>query len=188
VNDIEILQEMLISQAQVPLQQVQDRISVELTDTQAKTTVVIKELPQDSIVIKTDVFELRRAFFSGSKDERRRADYVIVSHEDTKKWIICIETKKGQIKQDRVIAQLRGAQCVMDYCKSIGKEFWTAKGFLEGYEYRFVGIAHINVPKQPAQFSPDIQSQGELHNRPDVFLQVSGSSDLSFHNLIDEAS
>lgn len=55
MNDIEILQEMLISQAQVPLQQEQDRVSVELTDTQAKTTVVIKELPQDSIVIKTDV-------------------------------------------------------------------------------------------------------------------------------------
>ena len=48
VNDIEILQEMLISQAQVPLQQEQGRVSVELTDMQAKTTVVIKELPHDS--------------------------------------------------------------------------------------------------------------------------------------------
>ena len=188
MNDIEILQEMLISQAQVPLQQEQGGLFVELTDKQGNTTVEIKELPPDSIVIKTDVFELRRAFFAGSKDERRRADFVIVSNENTKKWIICIETKKGKIKQDRVIAQLRGAQCVMDYCKSIGREFWTAKGFLEGYEYRFVGIAHINVPKQPAQFSLDIQSQGELHNRPDVFLQILGSSDLSFSNLIDEAS
>ena len=188
MNDIEILQEMLISQAQVPLQQEQGRFSVELTDKQGNTTVEIKELPYDSIVIKTDVFELRRAFFAGSKDERRRADFVIVSNEDTKKWIICIETKKGQIKQDRVIAQLRGARCVMDYCKSIGKEFWTANGFLEGYEYRFVGIAHIHVPRQPTQPSPDIQSQGELHSRPDVFLQISGSSDLSFHNLIDEVS
>ena len=188
MNDIEILQEMLISQAQVPLQQEQGRVSVELTDMQAKTTVVIKELPPDSIVIKTDVFELRRAFFAGSKDERRRADFVIVSHEDTKKWIICIETKKGRIQKSEVIAQLRGARCVMDYCKSIGREFWTAKRFLEGYEFRFVGIAHINVPKQPTHSTPDIQSQGELHSRPDVFLQILGSSDLSFSNLIDEAS
>ena len=188
MNDIEILQEMLISQVQVPLQQEQGRLFVELTDKQAKTTVVIKELPHDSIVIRTDVFELKRAFFAGVKDERRRADFVIVSNEDTKKWIVCVETKKGNIDKNEVIAQLRGSQCVMDYCKSIGREFWTAKGFLEGYEYRFVGIAHINVPKQPAQFSLDIQSQGELHNRPDVFLQISGSSDLSFSNLIDKAS
>ena len=188
MNDIEILQEMLIPQARIPLQQEQGRLFVELTDKQAKTTVVIKELPHDSIVIKTDVFELRRAFFAGSKDERRRADFVIVSNDDTKKWIICIKTKKGRIEKSEVIAQLRGARCVMDYCKSIGKEFWTAKGFLEGYEYRFVGIAHINVPKQPTQPSPDIQSQGGLHSRPDVFLQILGSSDLSFSNLIDEAS
>ena len=103
MNDIEILQEMLISQAQVPLQQEQGRLSVELTDTQAKTTVVIKELPHDSIVIKTDVFELRRAFFAGSKDERRRADFVIVSNEDTKKWIICIETKKATSKKVKLL-------------------------------------------------------------------------------------
>ena len=62
MNDIEILQEMLIPQARIPLQQEQGRLFVELTDKQAKTTVVIKELPHDSIVIKTDVFELRSCF------------------------------------------------------------------------------------------------------------------------------
>ena len=77
----------------------------------------------------------------------------------------------------------------MDYCKSIGKEFWAAKGFLTGYEYRFVGIARLSIQNQPTRtYTPNIQSQGELHSRPDVFLKILGSSDLFFHNLIDEVS
>ena len=51
MNDIEILREMLISDAQVPLRQQQGRFpSVELTDRQANTTVEIKGLPHDSVV------------------------------------------------------------------------------------------------------------------------------------------
>ena len=101
--------------------------------------------------------------------------------------MICIEIKKGNIQQSEVTAQLRGARCIMDYCKSIGKEFWAAKGFLSDYEYRFVGIARLSIQSQPTRtYTPDIQSQGELHSRPDVFLQIFGSSDLLFHNLIDE--
>ena len=50
VNDIQILQEMLVGRAQVRLQQRHNRLSVELTDLQAGTTVEIKGLPPDRSV------------------------------------------------------------------------------------------------------------------------------------------
>ena len=189
MNDIKILEDMLSSRSRVSLQHDGSWFFVELEDTQAKTNVKIKNIPHNSIVVRTDTFEFRHPVFAGSKDEGKRADFVIVSNENEKKWMICIEIKRGNIQQSEVTAQLRGAQCIMDYCKSIGKEFWAAKGFLSDYEYRFVGIAHLNVQNQPTRaYAPNIQSQGKLHSRPDVFLQILGSSDLFFHNLIDEVS
>ena len=88
MNDIEILKEMLISDAQIPLRQQQGRFpSVELTDRQANTTVQIKGLPQDSIVIRAEDFEDPLTVFAGSKGERKRADFVIVSNGDRGKWM-----------------------------------------------------------------------------------------------------
>ena len=185
MDDIEILQEMLAPKTQVPLQQEQGRAYVELTDMQSNTNVKITGVPHNSIVIRADTFEFKSPVFAGSKNERRRADFVIVSNEDTKKWIICIEIKRGNIRESVVIAQLRGARCVVDYCTSVGREFWGTKGFLQGYAYRFVGIANINPNPLTRSSTFDIQSQGELHSRPDVFLEILGSSDLSFRHLID---
>ena len=101
VNDIQILREMLVGRAQIRLQQGQGRPSVELIDLQAGTTVEIKGLPLDSIVIRAEDFENPLTIFNGSKGERKRADFVIVSNdENERRWIICLETKV-EIKPDQ---------------------------------------------------------------------------------------
>ena len=98
MNDIEILQEMLICDAQVPLQQEQGRPSVELTETQNNTTVKIIGLLHDSIAIRAEDFKDPLTVFEGLKGERKRADFVIVSNEEYReKWIICIETQTGEL-------------------------------------------------------------------------------------------
>ena len=44
--------------------------------------------------------------------------FVIVSNEEQGKWIICIETQAGNDKSEgHIIAQLKGAQCFIGYCK-----------------------------------------------------------------------
>ena len=170
MSDIEILKEMLRCKVRVPLQHDGSWSFVELKDKQADTNVKIKDIPHNSIVIRADTFEFKHPVFAGSKDESKRADFVIVSIEEAKKWIICIEIKKGHIQRSEVTAQLRGARCVIDYCKSIGKEFWSAQEFLSDYEYRFVGIAHLNVQNQPTRtYALDIQSQGEFSLAPIFF-------------------
>ncbi|MYE87742.1 hypothetical protein F4X33_01950 [Candidatus Poribacteria bacterium] len=186
MNDIEILKEMFVCAVQVPLQRKRNQPPyVELIDTQANTTIEIKGLPCDSIVIRAEDFKDPLTVFKGSKGERKRADFVIVSNDGIKKWIIYIEVKRGsRIPRDHIIAQLRGAQCIMDYCKSIGREFWSAKGFLKGYEYRFVGIARLSIQNQPTRVNTSSSySKRQLHSRPDAFLRVLGRQSLYFNEL-----
>ena len=69
MNDIEILQEMLLCDVQVPLQQEQGRPSVELTERENNTTVKIKGLLHDSIVIRAEDFKDPLTVFKGLKGE-----------------------------------------------------------------------------------------------------------------------
>lgn len=183
MEDIEILREMLIPTAQIPLRPRPGKPSVELTDDQSKTSATIKGLPHDSVVIKAEAFEGPLTIFRGSKKERRRADFVIVSNEDTKKWIVCIETQAGNRKKAADIeAQLKGAQCFVRYCKCIGRSFWGSKNFLDNYQYRFVSMANINMDKRPTR--PNRQP---LHDSAEKFLKIFGN-DHHFNKLIRRGS
>ena len=183
MNDIEILQEMLSDAVRVPLQQQgENRPSVALTDEQAETTVEVKDLPHESIVIRADAFHPRKPVFEGSKDERRRADFVIVSNEENEKWIICIETQTSKSKdENRVVAQLKGARCFISYCQCIGKSFWKSSNFLDGYQDRFISIANISIDKLRTRL--DSQTDGKMHDTPDDFLDISGRQSLYFDEL-----
>ena len=189
VNDIQILQEMLNPDTQVTLQSGRGRPSVRLTDLQSGATVEIKGLPHNSIVIRAEDFENPLTVFNGSKGERKRADFVIVSNDERgKKWIICIETQEMDSKlASHVIEQLKGASCFVNYCRCIGKSFWGSEEFLEGYEYRFVSIVELNFNRSRRRTHP-FHSQGELHNRPDLFLKISQSPTIHFRNLINLVS
>ena len=179
MNDIEILREMLVcnDDVQVPLHPGQGGpSSVELEDIQANTTVKITGLPDDSIVIRAESFKAPCCFFKGSQGERRRADFVIVSDNgNRKRWIICIEVQKGAPKnkeRSRVIAQLKGAACVVKYCQCIGKEFWKENDFLNDYEFRFISMVHTNMDKRPTQYKMPKSSGGS----PENFLRIPGRS------------
>lgn len=184
MNDIAILQEMLSAGAQVPLQQTAGQCSVTLRDKQAKTTVEITDIPDDSIVIRAEAFK-PPTVFKGSKGERRRADFVIVSNAENENWIICIETQAGTGKDpEDVEQQLRGAQCFIGYCKCIGKSFWQSENFLDGYQYRFVSISGININKQSTRFyTPRNQSRKQSHDSPDTFLEILARQNLYFDEL-----
>ena len=201
VNDIQILKEMLSPDAQVMLQSRQGRPSVELTDSQSGTTVEIKGLPHNSIVIKADDFDFPLAIFNDIKYIRRRADFVIVSNDDSeRKWVICLETKGGNKTRTEIVAQLKGAVCFIRYCKCIVKSFWESDEFLDEYEYRFVSVARLNDPiKRRVKREKTTKSRkkskkyhlyypAKLHNRPDVFLKISRVTSIHFKWLINPES
>ena len=184
VNDIAILKEMLSEGAQVRLQQTEGKTSVELKDKQGKTTVEITELPDDLIVIKPDYFKPPNILKS-LKGQRRRADFAIISNVKGEKWIICIETQKKTGKDsEEVEQQLRGAECLIGYCKCVGKSFWQSEKFLDGYQYRFVSIVNINIDKQTTRFyKPENQPKKKLHDSPENFREIPGHQSLHFDQL-----
>ena len=184
VNDIQILQEMLIRRVQVKLEnQNYGKSSVKLTDPQAGTTVEIKGLPPNSIVIRADDFKDPLVVFKDLKYIRKRADFVIVSNDERgKKWIICIETKGGNKARAKIVAQLKGAKCFISYCKCIGKLFWELEEFLNGYEYRFVSVVRLNDPKKKK--GQPLYYKEKLHDRPEDFLKISRSFTIHFSKLI----
>ena len=176
MNDIEILREMLVcnDEVQVPLQQGQGRsLSVALTDKQADTTVRITGLPDDSIVIGAETFKTPVYVFKGLKGERKRADFVIVSHDKKgRKWIICIEIQTQDSKTARhVTEQLKGAICVVRYCQSIGKEFWKENDFLNDYEFRFISMVYTSINKKGTQY----KAPNSLWDSPEKFWKIPGN-------------
>lgn len=190
MNDIEILKEMFTPCVQVPLQQDPGKPpSVKLTDVQAQTTVTIKGLPQKTVVLRAEVFvpfaDINNAenkfIFNGSKGECKRADFVIVSN-GSRNWIIFIETQRGNYKsRQEVVQQLKGALCLLNYCKSIGKEFWLEEEFLDGYEYRFVSLKDINIDKKS---TPPEEFGNILHCHPKDFRRLFGRGHY-FRKLTD---
>lgn len=101
-------------------------------------SIDIKGIPKNSLVIKIDAFPAPKPIFKGDKGECKRADFAII----TDKLIVLIELKSGQGNNPEIIQQLKGSQSVIDYFRTIVKNFWNEANFLDAnqYEYRFVSI------------------------------------------------
>lgn len=88
--------------------------------------IELKGLPTDSLIVKIDRFKEKTYFLNGRNGIARRADFALVNND----VIVFIELKSGRIQPRRVKQQLYGAQCVMDYCASIGNRFFNNPNFL----------------------------------------------------------
>ena len=89
--------------------------------------IKLKGLPTDSLVVKIDRFKEKTYFLNGRLGIARRADFALVNDDA----IVFIELKSGKIQRTVVERQLHGAQCVMDYCASIGNRFFNDPNFLD---------------------------------------------------------
>lgn len=88
--------------------------------------IELKGLPTNSLIVKIDRFKEKRYFLNGRHGIARRADFALVNDDA----IVFIELKSGNIQRTAVERQLHGAQCVMDYCASIGNRFFNNPNFL----------------------------------------------------------
>lgn len=176
---------MLSPDIQVSLQPEPGKPSVELTDPVSGDTVKITGIPPDSIVIRAEIFEEPLTIFNGTKGERKRADFVIVSSDENgRNWIVCIETQESDSKKAwEIVQQLKGACCLISYCKCIGKSFWNSNNFLDGYECRFVSIVETN-PNKSKRKTGSFHSKGKLHNHPKKFKKIPQRSKIPFGKLI----
>ena len=180
MNDLEILKELIKVRATEPLREEYQQYNVTLKETDGKKySVIIKDLPEDTIVINTDKYYSVSSIFQSTKGECKRADYAIIAEDKNKnkKWIIFIEMK--ETKFNGVTRQLKGALCFISYCKEIGKVFWEKENFLEGYKHRFIGITKINSNKQPTR-NPTFKT----HHKPEDFRKIKCAEHLYFKELV----
>ena len=171
MSDTQILGEMMHAEATHEYR----GSSAKLSEPQAKDhSVVIEGIPGDAVIIKADQFPPPRRFLKGSKDERRRADYVIISESEKK--IVYIELKMslpyGERRESIVTNQLRGARCVVAYCQEMGRMFWGKGKFLSGYKDCYVCLTHMNLAKSRTRI--DQNDRNYPHRTPEkaqyVFL------------------
>ncbi|MBF0179069.1 MAG: hypothetical protein HQM03_03465 [Magnetococcales bacterium] len=138
--------------------------------------ITINNTPSDAIAIKTDSFPAPDKYFQNTKGECKRADFIIIS--ETKKIILYIELKGNKEENNHIIKQLKGALCVVAYCKEIGRQFWDKQDFLDEYKNSFIGITELSINKKTST-----AKRNGLHDSPQDFLKISSPHHLMFGML-----
>jgi hypothetical protein len=94
-----------------------------------------------------------------------------------------MKSGKGDSKKE-VEQQLRGAQCLVAYCRAIGQEFWQESEFLEkkNYQQRFISIKNIGVAKRETLIEP----KSGRHDMPERMLKINAPTkgNLEFRKLV----
>ncbi len=148
---------------------------IKLEETKSNYSITVRQTPPDAIAIKTDLFPDLRYFFKCSSDtgQCKRADFVIIAD----KKLVFIELCKVKKRATEIEQQLKGAQCVIEYCRSIGNKFYHHDSFLKDYHSYFVSIYDIGVSKK-SSITPS-----ENNNKSNQFLKISSPHNLQFNAL-----
>jgi hypothetical protein len=177
---IDILRQMIKSNALVETTNTYDHLSVRLEEPQQPNSVVkIKGLPEEVIIIKVDTFPAPDTIFTGKNGECRRADYVIVANEQARKRILFIEMKRRKAPEHEIVEQFKGAACFIAYCKEVAKQFYNFNDLLTGYEFRYVSFGHTSIAKRKTRY----ERTAAQHNRPDRMLKIDWPNNLYFKHL-----
>lgn len=86
--------------------------------------------------------------------------------------------KYGSHKE--IVQQLKGAKCLIAYCRAIGQIFWDRRNFLKekDYEQRFISIKNIRLPKKQTR-----REKGSArHDKPENMRRLDRSR-LQFNEL-----
>ena len=154
MDDLNLLRELLKDEVLAPTEDTQTNKKALVLPEPGSQSYELRIIgaPYDTIAFKADAFPPCYVF-RGNRGERKRADYVIVANDDDRYWIVYVEMKSGGdgLAAD-TIAQLRGAHCLVAYCRAIGREFWGENGFLEESKYHehFVSVKNIGASKKPS--------------------------------------
>ncbi len=178
MTDTEILSQMFKSSVLAQVEKKHSKHFVRLSEPEVPNlTAIIRDLPPDAMVIKVDAFPAPNNFFEGERGECKRADFIIIS--ETRKVILYIELKAGPREANHIKQQLKGASCVVAYCKEVGIQFWNKNKFLNGYANRYAAMVKLSMNKRPTR-----PESGPLHDSPASFMKLSHSKDIQFNKLV----
>lgn len=177
MRDKDILRELLLDACIVPLENEYGKPIVKLEEVGVEGAVAcIRNIPGDVIAIKADAFPAPKGFFKGDKGECKRADFILISEE--RKVVLFVELKAGKQQELHIVRQLKGAACLLAYCKEIGKKYWGRDEFLDGYAHRYIGMVNLSISKKPTR-----HQKTSVHDTPENFQRVSSPHHLQFKVL-----
>ncbi|HAT1792797.1 TPA: hypothetical protein RG395_000054 [Legionella pneumophila] len=179
IEDIDILNEMIKDHVLVSLEDNYDKKHVILREDQTDdSSVKISNMPSDALIIRADMFKAPKDFFNNSKNECKRADFIIISVE--RKIILFIEMKRDKGNWKEIVKQLMGADCLLSYCIEIGKSFWDKADFLKNFDRRYISICETRIPKQKTR----IIKPSHLNDKPANALKISSTRNIQFNQLV----
>lgn len=186
MSDRDILEQMIKSEARIGLHEKGGSKSVVLKEPQnPRTKVEILGMPPDSVVIKTDMFGSPDSLLNDKMGIRKRADYAIISAK--RKCILYVEMKKSNKKRKHIVSQLRGAKCVVAYCREVGRIFWNEESFLLGYQDRYISVGHTSTQYKKTRMNTS-RSKGRdtpkaMHDVPERAMKVGHLYPLPFDKI-----
>ena len=189
-SDLDVLRELINEDALVKLEKTRYGGNVaELEETgdgtdEDRYSIQIKGIPDDAVIIKTDVFPAPKKIFKCGRGECKRADYAIVASSRSKNYIVYMEMKKGRGGGD-IVKQLKGSECFVSYCRAIADRFWDQPNFLDSnsYKSRFVSIKKIGIRKSRTR----PHGSADPHDTPERMLRIDYINDgdgVHFSRLI----
>ncbi|WP_017304019.1 hypothetical protein [Spirulina subsalsa] len=145
-TDYRILSELITDQARIK-PEIGDYGNLQITLTETNESInysiSFQSVPENIFVFKSDEFPAPKTIFNDSKNECKRADYIIFVERRDEKYAIFLELKLGNDTNTSIIEQLKGSLGLFGYCRKIGQVFWSEEGFLENYRICFVAIKNI---------------------------------------------
>ena len=164
------LKAILVDAAVLPIMPYQGKDACKLLEDDGNYSFMIRDLPSDTLVVKCDQFpSTKDVFFKSEHKECKRADYVLVS--ESNKVIMYFELKhsnKSASSKD-IIAQLKGAKCVVDYIQSIAMQFLGEPTIFADYTHLYYkGI--IKAPRKRSFSKTEI-----LNTSPELPRTLAGS-------------
>ena len=189
MSDFDILQDLIKTEALASVEYEYNKKIIVLEEPgnqqQSAYSLKIRNVPDDIIAFKADAFPPPNRIFKNSKGECKRADYVVIASDDKTNWIVHIEMKSGKGDSEKEIEhQLRGAQCLVAYCRAIGQKFWQEPTFLEkkNYQQRFISIKNIKVARRETLIEP----KSGQHDLPERMLKINAPAkgNLQFKKLV----
>lgn len=177
---IEVFRKMINSYAIVQLTAKHSKYSITLTEPAlVDSSVEISGVPYNSIAIKIDKFPSPDKLFAGGNGECKRADFALIADNGSKKRIIIIELKRTKTSRNHIEEQLKGAACVIEYCKEIAKRFYNCDNVLSGFEIRYVSFCHTSIAKKKTR----IDRSSRIPNEPNKMMKISSPNYINFNLL-----
>ncbi len=187
VEDIELLRKMIDAGSILNLQQKNRQNSLVLQETNTakgqQYRLQLLNVPEDCIAIKSDNFRVPAKFFQRDKGQTRRADYIVVAIHGSTSIIVFIELKKGKGDRSKIVQQLKGSQCLLEYCRSLGQNFWKENDFLDFQNYQRIFVSFRQIKLNKSRTNLRKQKNGG-HDTPEKMITISGKNQLQFRKLL----